>query len=625
MMRLLQQSGKATSLQAAINNPAILRMLTATFASGGNNLPALPLPRLSETMQKLLTTIEPHVDKEGYQRTKLAIENFMAPGGVGLKLQKLLEERAVSKKNWLSDWWLQSAYLEYRDPVIIYSSPGLVFPQLKYSNVDDQLKYAAKIVSGALLYKRMIDRGEIKQEMMGKAPLDMEQYKKIFGTCRVPGKPADSLLYHPTATHIAVVSNNQYFRVEVGNSENLIGEDKLYQQLKQCHEMSRERAEPIGMLSALPRDNWHQAYEVLCADLSNRETIKEIQSSLFVLSLDYAIGNPSGNDIIDAEHLLIHGGGSRANSGNRWYDKTLQLVVGPNGLNGLTYEHSPAEGQPIAVLTDFIINHIAKGGSQKGVDSVVPPPKKLKFTLSPKAQNLLSEAASSHDKLIADLDMNYLHFTGYGKNWIKTQKMSPDSFIQMAIQYAFYKMHRVPGAHYESAQTRMYEAGRTETIRSCSNESVNFAKTMLQPASNIDDKIAKLRAAVDSHKTYASKAVQGFGVDRHLLGLKLIARENNIAPLPDLFKDPGLLASQHMRLSTSQVASRYDAFMCYGPLTADGYGCCYSPKDDDMWFGISSFKSCKETDTKTFRDHLKAALDEMFDVLCKGSKTSSKL
>lgn len=617
MMRLLQP-GKA--IHGGVSNPALLRMLTASLSSA--NLPALPLPKLSDTMSKLLTTIEPHVDKEGYNRSKKEIEKFMSAGGVGAKLHQLLEERAANRKNWLSDWWLQAAYLEYRDPVIIYSSPGLVFPQLKCKSVDDQLQYAAKIVSGALLYKQMIDHGQIKQEMMGKAPLDMVQYKKIFGTCRVPGSPADSLLYHPDSTHIVVVSNNQYFKVEVGNSDNVIGEDKLYEQLRRCHEMSQERAEPVGMLSALPRDNWHEAYEVLRANPANNKTLDAIQSSLFVLSLDYEIKNSTGDDIIDACHLLIHGGGSNANSGNRWYDKTLQLVVGPNGVNGLTYEHSPAEGQPIAVLTDFIINHIAKGG-QKGSDRDVPAPQKLSFDLSPKAVNLLQKAATSHDKLIADLDMNYLHYTGYGKNWIKTQKMSPDSFIQMAIQYAFYKLHRVPGAHYESAQTRMYEAGRTETIRSCSSESVAFARTMLSPSEPAQSKVAKLRSAVDSHKAYAAKAVQGYGVDRHLLGLKLIARENNIAPLPDLFKDPGLLASQHMRLSTSQVASRYDAFMCYGPLTPDGYGCCYSPKDDDMWFGVSSFKSCPETDSKTFRNHLKAALDEMFEVLCKASAATA--
>lgn len=43
---------------------------------------------------------------------------------------------------------------------------------------------------------------------MGKDLLDMSQYKKIFGTCRVPGVKKDSLEYHPTSKHIVVVKNN---------------------------------------------------------------------------------------------------------------------------------------------------------------------------------------------------------------------------------------------------------------------------------------------------------------------------------------------------------------------------------------------------------------------------------
>lgn len=35
----------------------------------------------------------------------------------------------------------------------------------------------------------------------------------------------------------------------------------------------------------------------------------------------------------------------------------MQFVFGPNGEVGLTYEHSPAEGQPIAVMMDHIINY----------------------------------------------------------------------------------------------------------------------------------------------------------------------------------------------------------------------------------------------------------------------------
>jgi carnitine O-acetyltransferase len=81
-----------------------------------------------------------------------------------------------------------------------------------------------------------------------------------------------------------------------------------------------------------------------------------------------------------------------------------------------------------------------------------------------------------------------------------------------------------------------------------------------------------------------------------------------------------------MRLSTSQVASKYEAFMVYGPLTKDGYGCCYSPRDQDMFFGISSFKSCSETDSERFKKTLEECLQHMFELLSRaGEPIKSKL
>lgn len=41
--------------------------------------------------------------------------------------------------------------------------------------------------------------------------------------------------------------------------------------------------------------------------------------------------------------------------------------------------------------------------------------------------------------LAGNLDMFTLEFEEYGKNFIKSQKMSPDSFLQIAMQYAFYR------------------------------------------------------------------------------------------------------------------------------------------------------------------------------------------
>lgn len=49
------------------------------------------------------------------------------------------------------------------------------------------------------------------------------------------------------------------------------------------------------------------------------------------------------------------------------------------------------------------------------------------------------------------------------------------------------------------------------------------------------------------------------GVDRHLLGLKLIAIENGIE-IPKLYQDPSFTRSTHMRISTSQVILIFSFF-----------------------------------------------------------------
>lgn len=42
-------------------------------------------------------------------------------------------------------------------------------------------------------------------------------------------------------------------------------------------------------------------------------------------------------------------------------------------------------------------------------------------------------------RLVNNLDMDVFKFKAYGKEFIKMQKMSPDAFVQVALQLAFYK------------------------------------------------------------------------------------------------------------------------------------------------------------------------------------------
>lgn len=62
------------------------------------------------------------------------------------------------------------------------------------------------------------------------------------------------------------------------------------------------------------------------ADKVNRESVRSIQKSIFTVCLDAPM--PRVSEDVYRSHVagqMLHGGGGRLNSGNRWFDKTLQV------------------------------------------------------------------------------------------------------------------------------------------------------------------------------------------------------------------------------------------------------------------------------------------------------------
>jgi carnitine O-palmitoyltransferase 1, liver isoform len=72
---------------------------------------------------------------------------------------------------------------------------------------------------------------------------------------------------------------------------------------------------------------------------------------------------------------------------------------------------------------------------------------------------------------------------------------------------------------YESAMTRLFKDGRTETIRSLSDASCAFVRCMEDPKCTAEARRQALLAASNYHQTTSRKAMTGGGVDRHLFGL----------------------------------------------------------------------------------------------------------
>uniref|UniRef100_A0A672K8J2 Carnitine O-acetyltransferase-like n=1 Tax=Sinocyclocheilus grahami TaxID=75366 RepID=A0A672K8J2_SINGR len=580
--------------------PVSVTRIAGRYLAHQEGLPKLPVPPLQQTCERYLAALTPIVDPEELNHTWQLLEEFQKPGGVGERLQKGLEQRAKKMENWLSDWWLQTAYLDYRMPVVVYSSPGVVLPRMEFSDRQGQMRYAAKLIAGVLDFKSMIDNETLPVEYLGGKSLCMNQYYQVLSSCRIPGTKRDNVVNYALdkrpPTHITVVHNFQFFVLDVYNSDGTpLTVDQIYIQLEKIWSSSLQtNKEPIGILTSNHRNSWGKAYNNLIKDKTNKESVRAIQKSIFTVCLDAPL--PCASDDMyrtRAGVQMLHGGGSRWNSGNRWFDKTLQFIIGEDGTCGLIYEHAPAEGPPIVSLIDHVVQYMKSSEMVRTPMVPLRMPQKLRFNITPEIKKDIEEAKQNMNIMVHDLDMKVSVFSHFGKDFPKSQKMSPDVFIQVALQLAYYRFYKCCCPTYESASLRMFRLGRTDTIRSTSIDSAKFVKAMDDPAKH---------------------AIRGQAIDRHMLGLKLQAIED-LAALPEIFMDTSYAVALHFNLSTSQVPAKTDCVMCFGPVVPDGYGVCYNPMDAHINFSVSAFNSCQDTNAARLAQALEDALLDMKTLL----------
>ncbi|XP_032653631.1 carnitine O-acetyltransferase isoform X2 [Chelonoidis abingdonii] len=614
-MERKQQSEKAKP--SGWLKPVALRKLTGRYLAHQEELPRLPVPPLQQTLDRYLLALRPIISLEEWTHTKGLVDEFRKPGGVGERLQKGLERRARKTENWLSDWWLKTAYLEYRLPVVVHSSPGVVLPKQDFVDQQGQLRFAAKLIEGILDFKTMIDNETLPVEYLGGKPLCMNQYYQIFSSCRIPGSKHDSVVNYAKGKkpplHITVVHNFQFFELDVYSSDGSpLTTDQIFIQLEKIWNTSLQtNKEPIGILTTNHRNSWAKAYNHLIKDKTNKESVRSIEKSIFTVCLDSPIPRVS-DDIYKSRMAaqMLHGGGSRWNSGNRWFDKTLQFIVAEDGSCGLVYEHAPSEGPPIVALLDHIVEYTKKPELVRSPMIPLPMPKKLRFNITPEIKNDIEKAKQNLNIMVQDLDIKVMVFHHFGKNFPKLEKISPDAFIQMALQLAYYRMYGQVCATYESASLRMFRLGRTDTIRSASVDSLKFVQAMDNPSKQNQEKVELLRRATEAHRAYTDMAIRGNAIDRHLLGMKLQAIEDLVS-MPELFMDTAYAVAMHFNLSTSQVPAKTDCVMCFGPVVPDGYGVCYNPMDDHINFAMSAYNSCAETNAARLAHYLEKALLDM--------------
>uniref|UniRef100_A0A668SJZ6 Choline/carnitine acyltransferase domain-containing protein n=1 Tax=Oreochromis aureus TaxID=47969 RepID=A0A668SJZ6_OREAU len=581
-------------------NSASDTLMGGRYLNHQKGLPRLPVPPLRETCERYLSCLEPIVTVDELKHTKQLMKEFLKEGGDGEKLQRSLERKACTTDNWLADYGIQINYLDSRESLLIYNS-GFVLPRMDFIDKQGQIRCAAKVIKAVLDFKTMIEDETLPVQYMRGEPLCMMQYFRALSSCRVPGRKTDSLVFHAKNSngprHITVAQNSQFFTVEVYHSDGTpITADQLCVQLQWiCNSSLETNAEHVGILTTLRRDAWYKYYNKLVQDPSNKKSVSAIERSICVLCLDKAIPRTyekySGFEPLQ----VLHGGGSQWNSANRWFDKSLQFIVGEDGTCGFNMLHAIIDGTPYRKKPQMMESPVA----------LLPMPQKLHFNITPDIKTAIEEAKQSIDKHAQDLDLRVLVFNHFGKKIPKAHQISPDAFIQMAIQLAYYRIHQQCCASYEAASMRLFKKGRLGVILSTSSASAAFVKSFDDPKKQNSDKRNLLENAIKVH-TWNTNMDR----DRHFLALKVQAIENSI-PMPDIYTDTSLDKAFNFLLSTSQVSFKASCLACAVPEKLNVYDFCYSVTSDDFTFVVSAWKSCKENNVVRLIQTLEDTLLDM--------------
>lgn len=174
-------------------------------------------------------------------------------------------------------------------------------------------------------------------------------------------------------------------------------------------------------------------------------------------------------------------------------------------------------------------------------------PHKIEWVLTPELATGIRFAETRLSDLILQNETEVLEFTGYGKNFITSMGISPDAFVQMAFQAAYYGLYGRVEPTYEPAMTKAFLHGRTEAVFGVTQESVDFVQTFWGDVSPAI-KVSALRRACDRHAQMTKLCSQGRGHHRHLYALFCIWERGlesgaNSPPEPDHVTPNDVLAN----------------------------------------------------------------------------------
>ncbi|XP_031847255.1 carnitine O-palmitoyltransferase whd isoform X2 [Nomia melanderi] len=598
------------------------------------SLPRLPLPSVEDTMKRYLRSVRPLLDDENYARMETLAKEFQK--GIGVKLQRYLILKSWWATNYVSDWWEEYVYLRGRSPIMVNSNFYGIDAILMHPT-SVQAARAAGVIYSCLQYRRLIERQELEPILIqGLVPLCSWQYERLFNTTRLPGRETDKLVHYQDSKHIVVYHKGRYFKVPIYHKNRILQACEIEIQMQQILDDQSEPLvgeEKLAALTAGERTTWAQAREEYFGKGVNKMSLDLIEKAAFVVVLDDVpyIYDPANPDKLDQYgRILLHGKGY-----DRWFDKSFTLCIGTNGRTGFNAEHSWADAPIMGALWEYVIgNEVNMGytedGHNKGKPEFIPPsPTRLQWDLTPNCINVIEESCQVAQNLLSDVELRIYVHDAYGKGFMKVNSMSPDAYIQMALQLAYFRDSNKFNLTYEASMTRLFREGRTETVRPCTIESTEWVKTMHDEDATVEQKYKLLMAAAKQHQKGYQDAMSGKGIDRHLFCLYVVSKylEVDSPFLKEVLSEPWKLSTSqtpHGQTSLIDLKKNPNCISAgggFGPVADDGYGVSYIIAGENLiFFHISCKLSSPQTNAARFAKQIERALADIKNLFIERQK-----
>uniref|UniRef100_A0A8C2INC7 carnitine O-palmitoyltransferase n=1 Tax=Cyprinus carpio TaxID=7962 RepID=A0A8C2INC7_CYPCA len=559
-----------------------------------SSIPRLPVPPIKDTVRRYLDSAHPLMDDEQYKRMEGLAKDFEK--NLGPKLQWYLKLKSWWASNYVSDWWEEYIYLRGRGPIMVNSN----YYAMDFLYVIPTTRQAARAgnsIHAIMMYRRKLDRAQIKPLMvLNTIPMCSSQYERMFNTSRVPGVETDVLQHMNESKHIAVFHKGRFFKVWMFYDGRLLLPREIEQQIER---ILADKSEPqpgeelLAALTAGDRDPWAKARSQFFSRGKNKQSLDAVEKAAFFVTLDdteqrYDPEN-SVRSLDSYGKSLLHG-----KCYDRWFDKSFNLIVFKNGTMGLNAEHSWADAPIVGHLWEHVLSsdpvrlgYTEDGHCKGNPHPNLPGPQRLQWDIP--------EEVSSNV-------------------YLPGSDQQPDQEMQDKSR----RLHsdRPPDKGkfcltYEASMTRLFREGRTETVRSCTTQTCDFVRAMMNDKATREEKLKLLKVAAEKHQDLYRLAMTGKGIDRHLFCLYLVSKY--------LGEDSPFLKevlSEPWRLSTSQTPlQQVDLFDLkrHPEYVTSGGG-----------FGPVSSTFSEFLDSHRFGSNIRQAMLDMLDLFQLDNKANNK-